>query len=307
MARRTPASPPRLFDHYLTAVVLIIDRRFICGRFEFNLDPTRPLVMGIVNITPDSFFDGGQHHTADAALAHARALVAQGADVLDLGAESTRPGALPVPADEELRRLLPVIEGLRDAGVALSIDTFKPAVMAAVLDAGADMINDIYGFRQPGAVAAVAGSRCGLCVMHMQGEPGTMQHAPHYDDVLAEVRGFLAERTRCLRAAGVAVQRIVLDPGFGFGKTPEHNYRLLRELPALQQADPPLPVLLGVSRKSMIGHVTGQPVERRLAGSLAAALAGVARGAALVRVHDVAHTVDALKVWRAAQFGITTA
>lgn len=285
----------------------------LCGRFELALD--RPLVMGIVNVTPDSFSDGGRHDDPDAAIAHALALVADGADILDLGGESTRPGAAPVPAAEELRRLLPVIEGLRDCGAPLSIDTFKPAVMAAVLDAGADMINDVHGFRQPGAVQAVAGSRCGLCAMHMQGEPGTMQDAPAYRDVVAEVRGFLAQRARSLREAGADPRRIVLDPGLGFGKTPDQNYLLLRELAALAepdtQQDSPesqhrYPVLLGLSRKSMIGHATGRPVGQRLAGSIAGALAGVARGAAIVRVHDVAETSDALKVWRAAQLGAIT-
>jgi len=275
-----------------------MSRKFLCGRFEFNLE--RPLVMGIVNITPDSFSDGGRHHAPDAAIAHALALVADGADILDLGAESTRPGAAPVPTSEERRRLLPVIEGLRDCGVPLSIDTFKPPVMAAALEAGADMINDVYGFRLAGAIQAVANSRCGVCVMHMQGEPGTMQDAPRYDDVVAEVGDFLLERAARLRDAGVDSHRIVLDPGLGFGKTPDQNYQLLRELSALQRPSQIFPVLLGLSRKSMIGHVTGRPVDQRLAGSLAGALAGVMRGAAIVRVHDVAETVDALKVWRAA-------
>jgi len=281
-----------------------MDGRFLCGRFKLSLE--RPLVMGIVNITPDSFSDGGRYDAPDAAVAHARALLADGADILDLGAESTRPGAQPVSVQDELRRLLPVLEVLRDCGVPLSVDTFKPAVMQAVLDAGADMINDVYGFRQPGAIEAVAQSRCGLCVMHMQGEPGTMQNAPGYDDVVAEVGGFLAERVAQLRGAGVDARRIVLDPGLGFGKTPDQNYQLLRELAALQVSQDPLPVLVGLSRKSMIGHATGKPVEGRLAGSIAGALAGVARGAAIVRVHDVAETVDALAVWRAAQFGMVS-
>jgi len=277
--------------------------KFLCGRFEFGLE--RPLVMGIVNITPDSFSDGGRHHAPDAAIAHALALINDGADLLDLGAESTRPGALPVSETEELRRLLPVIEGLRDRGVALSIDTFKPTVMAAALDAGADMINDVYGFRLPGAVQAVADSRCGMCVMHMQGDPGTMQQAPYYDDVVTEVGAFLNERVAFLRDAGVEPERIVIDPGLGFGKTPQQNYLLLRELRRLQASDWTLPVLLGLSRKSMIGHATGRPVDRRLAGSIAGALAGVARGAAIVRVHDVAETVDAFKVWRSVQWNDT--
>lgn len=272
---------------------------FLCGRFELSLE--RPLVMGIVNITPDSFSDGGEHDNTENAVSHARRLIDDGAHILDLGGESTRPGADPVSVQDELARLLPVIEALRDCGVPLSIDTFKPAVMRAVLDAGADMINDIYGFRQPGAIDAVAQSDCGLCVMHMQGEPGTMQAAPHYRDLLDEIDLFLAERTQQLRAAGVDARRIVLDPGFGFGKTADHNYQLLSELSRLLDANYPL--LTGLSRKRMIGEATGKPVGQRLAGSIAGALACVARGASIVRVHDVAETVDALKVWYAFEQG----
>jgi len=272
---------------------------FLCGRFEFDLE--RPLVMGIVNVTPDSFSDGGEHDEADAAIAHGRRLAAEGAQILDLGGESTRPGAEPVTADQELARLLPVIEGLRDCGVPLSIDTFKPEVMRAVLDAGADMINDIYGFRQPGAIEAVAGTRCGLCVMHMKGEPRTMQESPEYADLLGEIGVFLGARAQRLRAAWIDPRRIVLDPGFGFGKTAEQNYQLLRRLASLRVSSYPL--LVGLSRKSMIGAVTGRPVQERLAGSIAGALACVARGASIVRVHDVAATVDALKVWQSAEQG----
>ncbi|ARP95287.1 dihydropteroate synthase [Bordetella genomosp. 13] len=272
---------------------------FLCGRFEFDLE--RPLVMGIVNVTPDSFSDGGEHDDADSAVAHARRLIADGAHILDLGGESTRPGAEPVSAQDELRRLLPVIEALRDCGVPLSVDTFKPEVMSAVLDAGADMINDIYGFRQPGAIEAVAQSRCGVCVMHMKGEPRTMQQSPEYSDLLGEIGMFLGSRAQRLRAAWVDPRRIVLDPGFGFGKTAEQNYQLLRRLSSLRVSSYPL--LVGLSRKSMIGAVTGRPVQDRLAGSIAAALACVARGAAIVRVHDVAETVDALKVWQSAEQG----
>ncbi|MFJ1301911.1 dihydropteroate synthase [Pseudomonadota bacterium AL_CKDN230030165-1A_HGKHYDSX7] len=271
----------------------------LCGRFELDLE--RPLVMGIVNCTPDSFSDAGEQPDADAAIARARQLVAEGAHILDLGGESTRPGADPVAADEELRRLLPVIEAMRDCGVPVSIDTFKPEVMRAVLDAGADMINDIYGFRQPGAIEAVAQSRCGLCIMHMKGEPRTMQTAPEYTDLIGEIGVFLGSRAQRLRAAWVDPRRIVLDPGFGFGKTQAQNYELLRRLPSLRASGYPL--LIGVSRKSMIGAATGRPVEERLAGSIAAALASVARGAAIVRVHDVAATIDALKVWQAAEQG----
>lgn len=273
---------------------------FQCGRFELRFE--RPLVMGIVNVTPDSFSDGDQHFQTDQAIAHARLLVQQGADMLDIGGESTRPGADPVSVQEELRRVLPVIEALREANVPLSVDTFKPAVMRAVLDAGADMINDVYGFRQPGAIQAVAQSRCGLCVMHMQGEPKTMQHEPHYQNLVLEVQQFLMERVQALSLAGVAKQRITLDPGFGFGKTALQNYELLRDFHRMQTQG--LPWLIGVSRKSMIGHVVNRPAPQRVAGSVSAALAAVQRGAHIVRVHDVAETVDALKVWRAVNEGV---
>jgi dihydropteroate synthase len=272
---------------------------FLCGRYEFDLE--RPLVMGIVNVTPDSFSDGGEHDNADAAIAHARRLVEEGAHILDIGGESTRPGAAPVSEEDELARVLPLVEALRGCGVPLSIDTFKPGVMRGVLDAGADMINDIYGFRQPGAIEAVAGSRCGLCVMHMKGDPRTMQEKPEYSDLLGEIGLFLGSRAQKLRAAWVDPRRIVLDPGFGFGKTPDQNYQLVRRLGSLRVSSYPL--LVGVSRKSMIGHATGREVRSRLPGSIAAALACVARGAAIVRVHDVAATVDALKVWHAVEQG----
>jgi len=271
----------------------------LCGRFELDLG--RPLVMGIVNVTPDSFSDGNAHPDPDSALQHARMLLEQGADILDIGGESTRPGADPVSAHDEAARVLPVIEGLRDCGVPLSIDTFKPEVMRAALNAGVDMINDIYGFRRPGAIEAVAASRCGLCVMHMQGEPKTMQQSPAYDDVALEVQAFLLERVQALAVAGIDRRRIVLDPGFGFGKTAAQNYELMRRLDTIDTQG--LPWLVGVSRKSMIGHVVGREPEGRLAGSIAAALAAVARGAHILRVHDVAATVDAVKVWRAVEAG----
>ncbi|WP_259249349.1 dihydropteroate synthase [Achromobacter sp. JUb104] len=273
---------------------------FLCGRFEFDLE--RPLVMGIVNVTPDSFSDGGQHDDTDSAVAHARQLIEEGAQILDLGGESTRPGADPVSVADELDRLLPVIEALRDCGVPLSIDTFKPEVMRATLDAGVDMINDIYGFRQPGAIEAVAQSRCGLCVMHMKGEPRTMQALPpEYTDLIGEIGLFLGSRAQKLRAAWVDPRRIVLDPGFGFGKTADQNFQLLRRLSSLRSTGYPL--LIGLSRKNMIGQATGRPIGDRLPGSIAAALACVSRGASIVRVHDVAATVDALKVWHAAEQG----
>jgi dihydropteroate synthase len=266
-----------------------------CGRFVLSLD--RPLLMGIVNLTPDSFSDGGRHLDPRAAIDAGLAMVEQGADILDLGAESTRPGAATVAPAEEIRRLLPVIEGLSACGVPLSIDTRKPEVMREVLAAGADMINDIAGFASPAAIEAVAASRCGLCVMHMQGEPGTMQQAPAYEDVVAEVQDWLRERVVALGAAGVEATRIVLDPGIGFGKTVDHNLQLLEALDEFAVFG--MPLLVGVSRKSLIGALTGRPVDGRLAGSLAAALAAVARGAKIVRVHDVPETRDALRVWQA--------
>lgn len=269
--------------------------RLQCGRFEFTLD--RPLVMGIVNLTPDSFSDQVHLTEPQAAIDAALRMVEDGADILDLGGESTRPGAQPVTAAEELQRLLPVIEGLKDCGRPLSIDTRKPEVMREVLAAGVDMINDIAGFAEADAVEAVAAGACGLCVMHMKGEPQTMQQAPAYDDVVSEVEEFLLGRVEALTVAGISPARIVIDPGIGFGKDTRHNLLLLEaldELVGLGQA-----ILVGVSRKSLIGELTGRPVDRRLAGSLAAALASVARGARIVRVHDVAETCDALKVWQA--------
>jgi len=273
---------------------------FLCGRFEFDLK--RPLVMGIVNVTPDSFSDGGAYFDPQAALHHAHALIAAGADILDIGGESTRPGSVGVDVDAEIARVIPVVRGLQDCGRALSVDTSKPEVMRAALDAGADMINDVYGFRQPGAIEAVRASQCGLCVMHMQGEPRTMQQAPHYDDLLGEVGAFLAARVQALGKAGIASARIVVDPGFGFGKTTSQNYALLRDLANLDTQG--RPVLTGLSRKRMIGEVTGRDVNERTVGSVAAMLACVARGAAIVRVHDVTETVDALKIWQATQTGV---
>lgn len=277
-----------------------MNKTWLCGRFELNFE--RPLLMGIVNITPDSFSDGNHYLQADAAIAHAKQLIADGADILDIGAESTRPGAEPVALDDELRRLLPVIEGLRALNVPISVDTFKPAVMRAVLAAGADIINDIAGFRDPESIAAVAGTNCGLCVMHMQGEPRTMQQQPSYRDLHLEVKNFLSDRVQALRSAGVAPQRIMLDPGLGFGKTVEHNYTLLRDLEKIQIDS--YPWLIGLSRKSMIGHVVNKAPQQRLAGSLAGMLAAVSRGAAVLRVHDVAESADALNVWLAVEQGI---
>lgn len=267
-----------------------------CGGRRLVLD--RPRVAGIVNVTPDSFSDGGEHATTEAAVAHGLALAEQGADLLDVGGESTRPGAAEVSAEEELRRVLPVIAGLaKRVALPIAVDTSKPEVMRAAVAAGAGMVNDVYALRRDGALDAVAELGVPVCLMHMQGEPRTMQQAPSYHDVVGDVAAFLREHAERLVAAGVARERICLDPGFGFGKTTAHNYQLMRSLPTIGALGYPL--LIGVSRKTMIGAVTGRPVGERVAGSVAAALAAVERGAAIVRVHDVAATVDALKVWQA--------
>jgi len=268
-----------------------------CGRFRLALD--RPLVMGIVNITPDSFSDGGRFLDPGAAIAHARELIDEGADILDLGAESTRPGAQPVSAAEEIGRLAPVLDALRDAPLPVSVDTMKPEVMRAALDRGAAMINDVGALAAPGALDAVAASGCGVCLMHMQGEPRTMQAAPHYDDVVGEVKAFLAARVEACERAGIERERIVIDPGFGFGKTVEHNFALLRGLPQLAQLG--LPLLAGWSRKSSLGKITGREPQQRLAASLAAALLALQRGARILRVHDVRETRDVIAVWQAAE------
>lgn len=256
--------------------------------------------MGILNVTPDSFSDGGQFRSIDLALSRAEQMIADGVDIIDIGGESSRPGAEPLPLDEELRRVMPVVYALRDCGKPLSIDTYKPEVMREALHAGADMINDINGFRADGALSAVNQSDCALCIMHMQKDPLTMQLSPNYLDVTRDVTQFLQERVSAMEDAGVDRTRICVDPGFGFGKTVEHNLALLRNMARISE-DTGVPVLAGVSRKSMIGAITGRPVEQRLAGSLAAALAAVAQGAAIIRVHDVAETVDALKVWAAVE------
>jgi dihydropteroate synthase len=269
-----------------------------CGRFGYNL-AQRPLVMGILNVTPDSFSDGGRFQALEFAVERAEQMIKDGVDIIDIGGESTRPGSPSVPVDEELRRVMPAIYALRELGYPLSIDTCKTEVMREAIIAGADMINDINGFRAPGAIEAVKDSDCALCVMHMQGTPQDMQAQPEYADVVADVIAFLRERVDALLAAGVARERITIDPGFGFGKSVEHNYALLRSISRME-SELGLPVLAGLSRKSMIGAVTGRSVEQRLAGSLGGALAAVAQGARIVRVHDVAETVDALKVWQAA-------
>lgn len=251
--------------------------------------------MGVVNVTPDSFSDGGRFFDASQAIAQAMKLRDEGADFIDVGGESTRPGSQPVPADEELRRVMPVVEALVKEGIAVSTDTMKAEVMLEAIRAGCAVVNDVQGFRGEGTIEAVARSKVGVVAMHMQGTPGTMQRAPQYGDVVREVTDFLLERARALEKAGVDRGRIVLDPGFGFGKTVEHNKALFRALPQL--ASHGYPVLAGVSRKKMIGDFTGRPAAERSAGSVAAALLAVQNGASLVRVHDVKETVDAINVW----------
>ena len=250
--------------------------------------------MGIVNVTPDSFSDGGHYFRSDAALSHARQLILEGADILDIGGESTRPGALPVSAQEELDRVIPLIEGLRGVSVPLSVDTCKAEVMCEALAAGANMINDIDALQQPEALAAVVASDAAVCLMHKQGKPQTMQELPQYQDVVAEVLQFLHARIAAVENAGIERERIVVDPGFGFGKTLEHNLALLRSLNTFNEL--PVPLLAGLSRKSMLGMITGNDVKHRDYASVTAALLAVQRGAKIVRVHDVKATVDALKV-----------
>jgi dihydropteroate synthase len=268
-----------------------------CGRFRLSAE--RPLVMGVVNVTPDSFYDGGRHASTAAAIAHARRLADEGADLLDIGGESSRPGSDAVSLDDELARVLPVLDGLHDLALPIAVDTTKPAVMRAAIAAGAAMINDITALAAPGAIDAVAASDAAVCLMHMRGEPKTMQADPAYADVVAEVREFLAARAGACVAAGIARDRIAVDPGFGFGKTVEHNLALLRELGAIAALG--FPVLAGWSRKSSLGRITGRGPEERLAASLAAALIAAQHGARIVRVHDVAATRDVLAVLAAVQ------
>ena len=259
----------------------------------------RPRIMGVVNVTPDSFSDGGHHADAAAAIAHGLRLVEEGADILDIGGESTRPGAGDVPVEVELARVLPVIEGLARQcdKVVISIDTSKPEVIAAACSAGAGMINDVYALRRDGALEAAAGTRAAVCLVHMQGEPRSMQEAPAYDDVVGEVHRFLAERIFACEMSGIDKRRLLVDPGFGFGKSLQHNLLLLRQLERL--LDLGRPVLAGLSRKRMIGTLTGRDLGERVHGSVAAAVIAVIDGAAIVRVHDVAATRDALAVWHA--------
>ncbi|MDD2700537.1 MAG: dihydropteroate synthase [Sideroxydans sp.] len=273
--------------------------QLLCG--SFKLDLSRPKVMGIVNVTPDSFSDGGRYDTFSSAIEHAYQLIEDGADMLDIGGESTRPGAAEVGEQEELDRVLPVIEGLRGISVPISIDTWKPVVMRAAIKAGASMVNDVNALQADGALQAVAATEGAVCLMHKQGTPQSMQQQPDYRDVVSEVADFLKQRVAVAEQAGIARDRIVIDPGFGFGKTLAHNLDLLRELQGFSALG--VPVLAGLSRKSMLGAVTGRDVNERLAASVAAAMLAVQRGAAIVRVHDVRETVDALKIINAVNEG----
>lgn len=266
------------------------------------LDLGAPVVMGVLNVTPDSFSDGGHFRERDAALAHARRMIGEGAGIIDIGGESTRPGAATAGLDEELTRVIPVIEALRkESPVYISIDTSKPAVMRAACAAGADIINDVRAFAEPGALAAAADTRAGICLMHMLGEPRTMQIAPRYADVVAEVAAFLAQRIAACRAAGIPLERLAADPGFGFGKTVPHNLALLKHLAGLR--DLGVPLVVGLSRKSMLAKLTGRGVDERTAGSVALAAIAVLNGARIVRAHDVAATVDAVRVAAAVILG----
>jgi dihydropteroate synthase len=265
------------------------------------LDLTSPQVMGVLNVTPDSFSDGGRYRGLEAAVEHGLRLVSEGAALIDVGGESTRPGAEPVSVTEELERVVPVIRALSSAAVVLSVDTSKPEVMAAAAAAGAGLINDVRALRAPGALAAARESGCAVCLMHMQGEPRTMQEAPVYADVVAEVRAFLGARVAACRAAGFATEQIVIDPGFGFGKTHTHNLTLLRHLRELTQVG--VPLLAGLSRKSLVGKLTGRAAGERTYGSVALAVIAAMNGARIIRAHDVAATVDALKVVAALEGG----
>jgi dihydropteroate synthase len=283
----------------ILALILFMNNFFECGRYRFPLagEKSKPLVMGILNVTPDSFSDGGQFNSLDGAISCAEQMIQDGVDIIDIGGESSRPGAQALSLDEELRRLMPVIYALRDCGKPLSIDTYKPVVMREAILAGVDMINDIRGFRSAESINAVADGNVGLCIMHMQSTPTDMQQKPQYDDVNEEVLDFLRHRIAECEHAGISKNRICIDPGFGFGKTLAHNISLFHNIREYQ-FELGLPLLAGISRKSMIGEITGKPIERRLAGSLAGALAALAHGAKIVRVHDVAETVDAIKVWQ---------
>lgn len=271
----------------------------LCG--DRRLDLSRPVVMGVLNVTDDSFSDGGQFHAADAAIERALRMVEEGAVIVDVGGESTRPGSRPVTVEQELQRVIPVVRALASTPVVISVDTSKSEVMRAALDAGAGLINDVRALRSPGALQALAASRAAVCLMHMQGEPTTMQQEPVYVDVVTEVAAFLDERVQSCLQVGIEPGRIAIDPGFGFGKTLTHNLQLLRGVPRLAATG--YPVLVGLSRKSMIGALTGRPVGERLAGGLALALWAVQCGATIVRTHDVGPTIDAIAAWSAVSGG----
>jgi len=276
--------------------VLSANRFLRCG--PHTLDLSQPIVMGILNVTPDSFSDGGRFIDSSQALDHAQRMLEAGAAIIDIGGESTRPGAADVSEEEELRRVIPVVDALATRfSVPISVDTSKPAVMTAAVEAGATLINDVRALREPGALEAAARTDAAVCLMHMQGQPRSMQLEPHYDDVVAEVKAFLLERAAACEAAGIARDRLVIDPGIGFGKRVEHNLALLAHLPALAESG--LPLMVGVSRKSMFQVLLARRVEQRLAGGLAMATAAALSGAAILRVHDVAETVDAVKVVQA--------
>lgn len=270
-----------------------------CGRYLFDLtNRKRPIVMGILNATPDSFSDGGRFQSAADAISLAESMIASGVDLIDIGGESTRPGAIPVSLQEELDRVMPVIEGLKNCGVPLSIDTYKAETMLQALEAGVDCVNDIWALRQQGALDAVLkSSNCGIVLMHMQRDPLTMQFNPEYQNVVSEVMEFLSERANLLLSKGVEQNRIALDPGFGFGKSLEHNLEMLAKFDRFSELG--YPVLAGISRKSMLGKITGKEVDQRLSPSIAAAIMAADRGAKIIRVHDVPDTVDALKLWEA--------
>jgi dihydropteroate synthase len=270
-----------------------------CGRFLFDLtNRKRPIVMGILNATPDSFSDGGRFRSAADAISLAESMIASGVDLIDIGGESTRPGAIPVSLQEELDRVMPVIEGLKNCGVPLSIDTYKAETMLQALEAGVDCVNDIWALRHQGALDAVLkSSNCGIVLMHMQRDPLTMQFNPEYQNVVSEVMEFLSERANLLLSKGVEQNRIALDPGFGFGKSLEHNLEMLTKFDRFSELG--YPVLAGISRKSMLGKITGKEVDQRLSPSIAAAIMAADRGAKIIRVHDVPDTVDALKLWEA--------
>ncbi|SEK33520.1 dihydropteroate synthase [Nitrosovibrio tenuis] len=264
-----------------------------------SFPPGRVLIMGIVNVTPDSFSDGGLCVSPEDALRHATCLIEQGADLVDVGGESTRPGSHPVTVEEELRRIMPVVEALADRNVFVSIDTSKPQVMRAAIGAGAAMINDVNALRAKGALEAVAAGGVAACLMHMQGEPRSMQAQPHYNDVVSEVREFLRQRVDAALAVGISREQLMVDPGFGFGKTLEHNIQLLRHLDQFLELN--VGLMVGLSRKSMLGKITGSDVDDRIHASVAAAILAAAKGAGILRVHDVKATRDALAVYNAVQ------